>query len=107
MIRSLLLLLAVVVSTLAASASASARQARYCERPNPNASLAASAGVSCATAKAIRKKLLSPACFTRTRCTALGFRCVAYWDGRFDRPFTYSHYAICTKNWLWVVWNGG
>lgn len=57
--------------------------------------------------EAIKKRLLSPACYTRTRCLALGFRCIAYWDGRFDRPFTYTHYAICTKGWRWVVWNGG
>lgn len=80
---------------------------RYCQKPDPNASLAVSAGVSCAVAAKIKHFLISPPCFAHLRCTSAGFRCVAYWDGRFDRPFAYSHYALCNDRWRWVVWNGG
>jgi hypothetical protein len=84
-----------------------ARVSRYCEKPNPNAYLAVSSGVSCATAERVKRRIISPACYLRTRCVVAGFRCVAYWDGRFDRPFTYTHHALCVSGWRWIVWDGG
>jgi hypothetical protein len=100
-----------VGSVLALTASATAfanssRAARYCEKPNPNASLAVSPGVTCATAEAIKNALIGR-CYSRKSCVAGGFRCIAYWDGRFDQPFSYTHYAICIHARSWVVWNGG
>lgn len=85
-----------------------AEPSRYCEKPNePGAFLAASPGVTCATAETVKKKLLSPACYQRERCVVEGFRCVAFWDGRFDRPFTDTHHALCSSGWHWIVWDGG
>jgi hypothetical protein len=72
------------------SPTASALQARYCEKPNPNAYLIASPGVTCATAEAIKRRLISSACYTRTRCVAFGFRCVAYWESSL-RPTLQLH----------------
>src|SRR5262245_36951161 len=92
---------------LSVAPTASAREGRYCEKPNPNADLIASPGVTCATAEAIKHRLISPACYSRTRCVASGFRCVAYWEARFDRPFSYTHHALCNDRWRWVVWDGG
>ena len=80
---------------------------RYCEKPSlTNASLAVSQGVTCATAEKVKKRLIG-ACYTRTRCVVEGFRCVAYWDGRFERPFEYTHHALCVSGWRWIVWDGG
>jgi hypothetical protein len=100
-------LVACAVAFSVATPTASARQSRYCEKPNPNAYLIASPGVSCTTAEVIKHRLISSACFTRTRCVVDGFRCVAYWEGRFDRPFSYTHHALCNDQWRWVVWDGG
>jgi hypothetical protein len=109
--RRLVVLASVLASlcgvAMTVSATASASQARYSERPNPNAYLIASPGVTCATAEAIKRRLISSACYTRTRCLASGFRCVAQWDGRFDRPFSYTHHAMCNNGWRWLVWDGG
>ena len=87
---------------------APAQQARYCEKPNqPGASLAASRGVTCAIAETVKNRLTSPACYKRERCVVAGFRCVAFWDGRFDRPFMYTHHALCNSGWRWIEWDRG
>src|ERR1700690_2073842 len=60
---------------------------RYCKRPGgPGNYLAASPSVSCATARKVEAKVFSSACVQRTRCLAYGFTCLAFWDGRYDRP---------------------
>jgi hypothetical protein len=69
---------------------------RYCRRPVTGGGfLAASPNVDCTTARRIETKVFSPACIGRTRCDAYGFTCLAVWDGRYDRPFTYTHHAAC------------
>jgi hypothetical protein len=79
----------------------------YCEKPNnAGAFLAVSQDLSCATAEKVKRRLLG-ACYLRTRCVAEGFRCVAYWDGRFDRSFEFTHHALCVNGWRWIVWDGG
>lgn len=97
--------LAALVVGVAASA-APTRATRYCDTPDPIASLAASPRVTCATAKTI-EKALKGRCFADTSCLVEGFRCAAYWDGRFDRRFSFTHYAICVHGQLWAIWNGG
>ena|SRR5438132_12971831 len=69
---------------------------RYCKRPGgPGNYLAASRTVSCRTARRVEAKVFSPSCINRTRCYAYGFTCLALWDGRHDRPFSYTSHAIC------------
>lgn len=88
--------------------SASARASWYCEKPdNAGAFLAASPSVTCATAARVKRRLISPACYLRTRCSVLGFRCVAYWDGSFSRSFELAHHAVCNNGWRWIEWDGG
>lgn len=87
--------------------TASAQAERFCDKPdNAGAFLAVSPGVTCATAQRVKQKLIG-ACYTRSRCVAKGFRCVAYWDGRFDRPFEFTHHALCVNGWRWILWDGG
>ena len=31
----------------------------------------------------------------KNRCVVVGFTCLAFWDGRYDQPFDYTHHAIC------------
>ena len=98
----------VLAATVSVAPSASARQSRYCEKPaGPGAFLAASPGVTCATAEKVRSKLISPSCYQHIRCVVGAFRCVAYWDGRFERSFEYAHHALCNDRWRWIVWDGG
>ena len=92
---------------VAAAPVASGRPVLYCEKPNqPGAFLAASPGVTCATAERV-KHALETVCYLRLRCVTAGFRCVAFWDGRFDRPFEYTHHALCNAGWRWIEWDGG
>jgi hypothetical protein len=97
-----------VAVAISVAPSASARKSRYCEKPSgPGAFLAASRGVTCATAEKVRSRLISPSCYTRNRCVVGAFRCVAYWDGRFDLTFEDSSHALCNDRWRWIVWDGG
>jgi hypothetical protein len=69
---------------------------RYCTHPGgPGNFLAASPDVQCATARHVEAKVFSSACGNDNRCVAHGFTCLAFWDGRYDRPFSYTHHAIC------------
>ena len=69
---------------------------RYCKRPGgPGNYLAASPSVSCRAAREVELRVFSRACRNRTRCYAYGFTCLAFWDGRYDRPFSYTHFATC------------
>lgn len=69
---------------------------RYCKRPGlPGNYLAASPTVSCTTASRVEGKVFSSSCVNDNHCDAEGFACLAYWDGRYDRPFEYTHHAIC------------
>ncbi len=93
---------------LSVASTASARQSRYCEKPSgPGAFLAVSPGVTCATAEKVKSRLISASCYQHNRCIVAGFRCVAYWDGRFDLSFEYSHHALCNNGWRWIEWDGG
>ena len=101
------LALAVTACGLSLVQNASGRSERYCTKPdNAGAFLAASAGVTCATATKV-VQYVDAACGRRTTCAADGFRCVAYWNGRFDRPFDYTHHGLCSRGWQWIVWDGG
>jgi len=103
-----IVVLAVCAVALALPPQARATQSRYCQKPGgPGNFLAASPGVPCATARKVIARVLSPACVHRTRCTAYGFRCVAYWSGRFDQPFSYTNHALCNEGWRWIFWDGG
>jgi len=100
--------IACLMLALSVAPTAQARHVRYCEKPdNAGAFLVASSGVSCATAQAVEKAIVSRACYARTRCVASGFQCVSYWDGRFDRPFEFTHHALCNSGWRWIEWDGG
>ncbi len=69
---------------------------RYCRRPGgPGNFLAASPRVRCSTALKVETRVFSSACVERTRCNAYGFTCLALWDNRYDRPFSYTHHAVC------------
>ena len=69
---------------------------RYCRPPaESGAYLEASPGVTCATARQVEATVFSDRCYNRTVCDALGFTCVAYWGGRYDRPFSFTHHAVC------------
>jgi hypothetical protein len=86
----------------------SARTARYCERPGgPGNFLAATSDVTCATAKMIASKLYSAACRDRNRCTVDGFSCIAYWDGRFDRSFSFTNHGVCHDGRRWIEFDLG
>jgi len=80
---------------------------RFCELPGgPGNFLAASPGVPCRVAAEVESKLSM--CFSKTRCTVEGFRCIAEWGGRYDLPFSYTHHAICVRDASHrVVWDGG
>jgi hypothetical protein len=100
--------LAVGAIALTVPSHAAANSSRYCEKPaGPGNFLAASPDISCATARKIIARVLSPVCVNRNRCTAYGFRCVAYWSGRFDQPFSYTDHALCNEDWRWIFWDGG
>jgi hypothetical protein len=87
--------------------AASAKPLVYCERPShAGAYLAASVGVTCATARRV-ERALETVCYRKIRCEVAGFRCVAYLDGRFDRPFQYTNHALCNARWSWIEWDGG
>jgi hypothetical protein len=69
---------------------------RWCRAPNgPGAFLAASPEVSCHTAHDVEAGVFSERCWNRTRCETGGFTCIAIWDGRTDRPFSFTHHADC------------
>lgn len=69
---------------------------RWCRVPSgPGAFLAASPGVPCRTARAVEAGVFSNRCGNRTRCDTHGFTCIAIWDGRTDRPFSFTHHADC------------
>src|SRR6266511_3547534 len=48
-----------------------------------------------ATAREAEREVFSQRCYRSNRCAAAGFTCLAFWDGRYDRPFDYTHHAIC------------
>ena len=80
---------------------------RFCEFPGgPGNFLAASPRVPCAVASDVESGI--SACFSKTRCSVDGFRCIAEWAGRYDQPFSYTHHAICVRDASRrVVWDGG
>ncbi len=68
----------------------------YCRRVGLSLSeLSATGDVPCATARKVEATVFSRRCISKNRCIASGFTCLAVWDGRYDRPFDYSHHAIC------------
>ncbi len=83
-------------------------QMRYCQGPNPMAGnfLAASSGVSCATAHAIINAL-SPVCHGKSPCVTHAFRCRAYWSGRFWPTFQDTNHALCSDGARRIAWDGG
>jgi len=82
-------------------------QMRYCRRPNlAGASLAASAGVTCQTAKAVARDITTR-CYSHGPCQADSFRCVAYWSGRFRKSFEVTNHALCSDGSRRIVWDGG
>jgi hypothetical protein len=69
---------------------------RYCLRPGgPGNYLAASWSVPCRIARQVEATVFAEPCSGRTRCIAGGFTCLALWEGRYDRPFDYTHHAMC------------
>jgi hypothetical protein len=80
---------------------------RYCERPGgPGNFIAASKGVTCKTAAFVVYS-------NRSRCDALavceiaGFRCRAYWNGRYGKAFKGVDHALCTNGRRRIEWDGG
>jgi len=81
---------------------------RYCKHPGgPGNFLAASPRVPCSTARTVEAKVFSSSCVERTRCDAAGFTCLAFWDGRYDRPFSYTHHAVCRAGVLRIEMDEG
>lgn len=73
----------------------------YCRRVGLSLSeLSATGDVPCARARAVEATVFSRRCVSRNRCIASGFTCLAFWDGRYDRPFSYTHHAICRDDHL-------
>jgi len=103
-----LIVVAACAATLVLPGPAGARHTRYCEKPGgPGNFLAASPDVTCAAAHKVIARVFSPACVHKTRCAAYGFRCVAYWSGGFDQPFSYTNHAVCNDRWRWIFYDGG
>ena len=99
-----------LVATAAGSVQASGPGPglRYCKRPGgPGNFLAASPSVSCVTARKVEARVFSQACINRTRCYAYRFTCLAVWDGRYDRPFSYTSHAICRSGGRRIVMDEG
>jgi len=93
---------------LVASAASAGSSLRYCQRPSLSGSfIAISAGVSCRTARRIEETVLSSACIGGNRCHTYGFTCLAVWEGRYDRPFSYTHHAVCRSGQRRVVLDAG
>jgi hypothetical protein len=68
----------------------------YCRRPALSlAELSATGDVPCTTARKVEAAVFSQRCDSKNRCVASGFTCLAFWDGRYDRPFDYTHHAVC------------
>jgi len=68
----------------------------YCRRPALSlAELSATGDVPCATARKVEAGVFSQRCGSQNRCVASGFTCLAFWDGRYDRTFDYSHHSVC------------
>jgi hypothetical protein len=44
---------------------------------------------------------------SKHRCDALGFACLAFSAGRYDRPFEYTHHAIYHDGRRRIVIDGG
>ena len=81
---------------------------RYCRRPGgPGNFLAASPGILCSVALKVEAKVFSPTCVQRTRCDGYRFTCLAFWDGRYDRPFSYTHHAVCRDGALRIEMDEG
>jgi hypothetical protein len=71
----------------------------YCRRPGLSwAELSATGDVPCAAARKVEAVVFSARCAKKNRCLVLGFTCLAYWDGRYDRPFEYTNHAVCDDN---------
>jgi hypothetical protein len=80
----------------------------YCRRPdNSGAELSATGDVPCATARTAESEVFSQRCGRSNRCLAVGFTCLAFWDGRYDRPFEYTHHAICHDRKRRIVMDEG
>src|SRR6266508_145304 len=80
----------------------------YCRRPGPSWSeLSATGDVPCATAREAEREVFSQRCYRSNRCVAAGFTCLAFWDGRYDRPFDYTHHAICHDGRRRIVMDEG
>jgi hypothetical protein len=80
----------------------------YCRRPdNSGAELSATGDVPCATARKVEAAVFSARCGRKNRCTAERFTCLAYWDGRYDRPFEFTHHAICHEGKRRIVMDEG
>jgi len=81
---------------------------RYCQRPGgPGNFIAASQGVSCATAAAVIRTVASLPCNTRTECLAHSFRCLEYYGGRYGGIFRIYDHALCTDGRRRIEWDGG
>ena len=84
-------------------------QMRYCQGPNPYLGnfLAASAGVTCGTARAIIATASAPSrCIRHVRCEADSFRCAGYFGGKFG-TLTATDHLLCSENSRRVAWDGG
>jgi hypothetical protein len=80
----------------------------YCRRPdNSGAELSATGNVPCTTARNVEAHVFSARCVRRNRCLAAGFTCLAFWDGRYDRPFDFTHHAICHDGKRRIVMDEG
>ena len=87
----------VIAAAVASPAAATHITLRYCEAPvGPGAYVAATRNVSCTTAMSVVARITSRKCWGGQQCDIRGFVCISYWNGRFTRPFRFTHHGICT-----------
>jgi hypothetical protein len=87
---------------------ADAKHLTYCRAPDLSWSqLAATGDVACKTARKVEATVFSRACASKNRCAVSAFTCLALWDGRYDRPFEYTHHAICHRGRARIVIDEG
>lgn len=80
---------------------------RYCQRPGgPGNFLAASKGVTCATAAGVIHKL-GARCLQVGQCDVASFHCRSYYAGKFGALFANVDHALCTDGGRRVLWDGG
>jgi hypothetical protein len=71
---------------------------RYCDRPGVAGQyIAATANVSCRTARQVTAAMFSNRCINRITCQSHGFTCRSHYPGANGRPFAFTHHGTCLR----------